>query len=296
MAADPNARARTALAAAPNPGTNAVALTVAQLLGKDTIKARFAEILGAKAPGFISSIINVPNGNRALKECDPQTIVAAAAVAASLDLPIDPNLGFAYIVPYRNHGRAEAQFQTGYKGFVQLALRSGQYRTINVGPVYEGELEPLTPEQRLRGELRFAQTASTTGKTVGYASFFRLLNGAEMWGYITVEQAHEHARKYSKSYARDDSPWKTQFDAMACKTVLKRLLSHYGVLSVQMQTAVLADQSIVREAADGSPEFDWADGAPAVDAEFETRAEPTPAAVAPAEAVGEAGKLRDLLP
>ena len=259
MASDNNARASAAVATTP-PGTNAIAVTVAGLLGKDGIKRRFEEILGAKAAGFISSIINVTNGSRALKECDPNTIVAAAAVAASLDLPIDPNLGFAYIVPYRNKGRAEAQFQAGYKGFVQLALRSGQYKTINVGPVYEGELEPLTPEQRLKGELRFVDhPAEQSTRIIGYAAYFRLLNSAEMWGYITTEQAEAHARKYSKSYTREDSPWKTQFDAMAQKTVLKRLLSHYGILSIQMQTAVLADQSVVRETAAGDAEYDYVD-------------------------------------
>lgn len=269
MAADNNARARAALGSAPAPGTNAIATTVQGLLTKESVKARFMDILGAKAPGFISSVINVTNGSRQLKECDPSTIVASAAVAASLDLPVDPNLGFAHIVPYVNKGKKEAQFQIGYKGYVQLALRAGQYKTINVGPVYEGEIEASTSRERLMGQLRFATDPKPSTKIMGYAAYFQLLNGAEKWDYMTMAEVEAHAKKYSKSYAYDSSPWKTQFDSMACKTVLKRLLSHYGILSIQMQTAVLADQAIVRENAEGDTSFDYADNG-AVDAEYET--------------------------
>lgn len=265
MAADPNARARTALAATPTPGANAVAKTVAQLLGTDAIKRRFEEILGNRAPGFISSIINVTNGSRMLKECDPTTIVSAAAIAASLDLPIDPNLGFAYIVPYKPSGAqiAEGQFQMGYLGYVQLGLRSGQYRSIHTGVVYDGEILAQTAQDRLTGRLRFSGGPRASDRVVAAASYFGLLNGAEMWDYISVEEAEAHGRKYSKSYARDSSPWKTQFNAMMCKTSLKRLLRHYGPLSIQMQTAVLADQSVVRSDP-GAPvadaTFDYVDG------------------------------------
>ena len=131
----------------------AVALTVASVLSQENVRRRFDEILGAKAAGFISSIISVTNSNAALKQCEPNTIVAAAAVAATLDLPVNPSLWFAYIVPYKNRGEYEAQLQVGYKGFVQLAFRSGQYSTINAGPVFEGEVRPPTPRDRLKGEL-----------------------------------------------------------------------------------------------------------------------------------------------
>lgn len=259
--ADNNERAKNVLANRPaQGGTNAVATTVSGLLGKDAIKRRFEEILGAKAPGFISSVINVTNGNRALKECDPNTIVASAAVAASLDLPIDPNLGFAYIIPYRNQGKAEAQFQLGYKGYIQLALRAGQYKTINVGTIYKGEIEEPTPEQRIKGEIRFAADPQPSNEVAGYAAYFQLLNGAEKFDFMTVAEVEAHAKRFSKSYGHGNSPWKSDFDAMAQKTVLKRLLSKYGILSIQMQTATLADQAIVRENADGQGfDFDYAD-------------------------------------
>lgn len=262
MASDNNARARTALAQAPRAGASEVAETLQALLSKDSIKRRFEEILGARAAGFISSVITVTNGNAMLKNADPRTVVSAAAIAASLDLPIDPNLGFAYIVPYRDNktGVTLAQFQLGYRGYVQLGLRTGQYKTIHVGPVYEGEIDPPSAKERLTGEMRFRDGGRTSDKVAGYAAYFRLLNGAEMWDYMTVEEADAHAQRFSKSYNRSSSPWKTDFNAMACKTVLKRLLSHYGILSVQMQTAVLADQAVVREPADGgASEFDYVD-------------------------------------
>lgn len=259
MGADNNARARSALATTTPPGENAASLTVSALLREDAVKRRFESVLGDKAAAFMSSVISVTNGSRQLREADPKTIIAAAAVAASLDLPINPSLGFAYIVPYRNRGRSEAQFQIGYKGYIQLALRAGQYKTINVGPVYEGEIEPPTPQQRLQGELRWAEKPQPSTKVIGYAAYFRMLNGAEKWDYMTIQEVEAHARRFSKSYGTDSSPWKTDFDAMACKTVLKRLLSKYGILSVQMQTGVMADQAIVRETPDGGEGFDYAD-------------------------------------
>lgn len=267
-----NARARQALensSALAQP--NEAAATVDRLLHSDAVRKRFEAVLGAKAAGFMSSVITVTNGSRQLKEADPKTIIAAAAVAASLDLPINPSLGFAFIVPYRNHGKSEAQFQVGYRGYIQLALRTGQYKAINAGPVFDGEIEPATPQDRIKGELRFVvqpdgslkdeQGAKAAKRIAGYAAYFRLLNGAEKWDYMTVAEVEAHAKRFSQSYGRETSPWKTDFDAMACKTVLKRLLSHYGILSVEMQTAVLADQAVVRDADGGGPDFDYADNA-----------------------------------
>jgi recombination protein RecT len=238
-----------------------VTRTLQGLLSLDSIKQRFAEVLGDKAPGFISSIISLTNSSPRLKDCDPKTVIGAAAIAASLDLPINPSLGFAWIIPREIKDRGwVAQFQLGYKGTIQLALRSGQYKTIHVGPAYEGELEEPSARERLTGEIRFREGGRTSGKITDYVAYFRLVNGFEKWRRMTVEEVTEHAKRFSPdSWKNPRSPWHTDFDAMACKTVLKRLLSHYGPLSVQMQQAVLADQSVVRELGDGTQQFDYTD-------------------------------------
>lgn len=224
---------------------------VKALLSEENIKRRFSELLGSKAPGFISSIVNVVNGNPELQRAEPMTVVSAAAIAAALDLPIDPNLGFAYIVPYA--GRA--QFQLGYKGYVQLAMRTGAYKTINACEVYEGEIKS---HNRFTGEIEFGERASD--KVVGYIAYFKLLNGFEKYLYMSVEDLEKHARMYSKSYNSPNSRWKVDFHAMALKTVLKRLLSKYGILSIEMQTSLRADQAVVKETEEGAPEYEYPDG------------------------------------
>jgi recombination protein RecT len=220
------------------------------LLRQDSIKKRFEEVLGKKAAGFMSSIISATNANKELKKADPLSIVSAAAVAAALDLPINPSLGFAHIVPYKKDGVAIAQFQMGYRGFIQLGMRSGQYKTINACAVYEGE---LVASNRFTGEMTFDESKRTANKIIGYAAYFKLINGFEKWVYMSVEEAKAHGKRYSKSYNLATGKWQTDFDAMALKTVLKMLMSKYGILSVDMQTAVLADQAIVKK--DGEYEY-----------------------------------------
>lgn len=250
------------------------ATTVRSLLARDSIKKRFEELLGRKAPGFMSSVINIVNSNTQLQQCDPKQVIAAAAVAAAMDLPIDPNLGFAYIVPYKG----KAQFQMGYKGFVQLAMRTGMYKTINATHVYEGEIESFN---RITGEVKFSETGATSDKIVGYIAYFKLLNGFEKYEYWPIERVIEHAKRFSQSYGSNYSPWKTDFDAMAIKTVLKHLLSRYGVLSIEMQTAVKADQAVVHETDDGE-QYEYVDNT--VEAEYTVDAADDVDAVA--EAVG----------
>lgn len=232
---------------------------VKALLAEDSIKRRFNELLGKKAPGFMSSIINVVSGNPELQKAEPMTVIAAAAIAATLDLPVDPNLGFAYIVPYSG----KAQFQMGYRGYVQLAMRTALYRTINACEVYEGEIKS---HNRFTGEIEFGER--TGNKVIGYVAYFRLLNGFEKFLYMSVEDLEKHARTYSKSYANPNSRWKLDFHSMALKTVLKRLLSKYGILSIEMQamaTSLQADQAVVTETEDGTTEYEYPDGV--VDAE-----------------------------
>lgn len=207
------------------------------LLGRDEVKNRFQEIMGKKAPGFISSILSLTNGNAQLQKAEPHSILNAAVVAATLDLPINPNLGFAAIVPYKN----TAQFQLQYKGLVQLAMRSGQYKTINVSEVYEGEIKNVN---RFTGDYEFGER--TSDMVVGYMAYFKLVNGFEKYSYMTVDEIKEHAARYSKTYQRGDGVWKDNFDAMAKKTVLKLLLSKFGILSIEMQRAQTFDQSSIK--------------------------------------------------
>jgi recombination protein RecT len=161
-------------------------------LNRDEIRKRFEQVLGKKAAGFMSSIISAVNTNDELRKADPMTIIAAAAVAASLDLPINPSLGFAHIVPYGG----KAQFQMGWRGFVQLGMRSGQYKTINTCQVYEGE---LLESNRFTGEMFFDERKRTSDRVIGYVAYFKLINGYEKYLYMTVDQVTAHGKQYSRS-------------------------------------------------------------------------------------------------
>lgn len=216
------------------------------MLSSDEVKKRFNELLGKKAPGFVSSLLAVVNNNNLLAKADPKTIITAAAMAASLDLPINQNLGYAYIVPYGNEG----QFQLGYKGYIQLAMRSGQYQTINACEVYEGEIVNVN---RFTGSYEFGE--KTGPNVIGYIAYFKLINGFEKYIYMTMEEMQKHARKYSKNYKGGTDKWGiTDFHSMAIKTVLKRLISKYGILSIEMQsmaTAISNDGGVIRETENG---------------------------------------------
>ena len=213
------------------------------MLNAESTRKRFFEILGNKSAGFISSIINVVNGNPALQEANPNTILMSAAIAATLDLPINPNLGFAAIVPYKEKEQLVAQFQMMWRGFVQLAQRSGQYRTLNTTEVYEGEIKS---QNRFTGEIEFDPNGRKSDNIVGYVAYMNLLNGFEKYFYMSKEDCEKHAKRYSKTYQKGYGKWKEDFDAMARKTVLKLLISKYGIMSVDMQKAVEFDQTIVQ--------------------------------------------------
>lgn len=213
-------------------------MTINQTLNSATVQQKFEKLLGAKAPGFISSVLQTVNNNKLLEKADPKTVLNAAATAASLDLPINQSLGRAWIVPFKG----QAQFQIGYKGFVELAQRSGKYRAINAIAVYENQFEGFDSlEERLLGDF----TKDGEGKVVGYAAYFELLNGFKKTVFWSTERVHEHAKRFSKSF--NNGPWKTDFDAMAKKTVLKHTLANWGVLSIEMQTATIADQAVQPE-------------------------------------------------
>lgn len=225
-------------------------LTATSLFNREDVKTKFNEMLGKKSQGFITSVLQIVASNKLLKNADPMSIYNAAAVAATLDLPINNNLGFAYIIPYNqkfqdNEGQWKskqvAQFQLGYKGFIQLAQRSGQFKTISATPIYEGQIAENNP---LTG-IKFDFTKKTNDNVIGYASYFELLNGFQKTLYMTNEDLKKHGAKYSKTFNNKTSIWNDNFDAMAQKTVIKLLLSKYAPLSIEMQRAVIVDQAVV---------------------------------------------------
>jgi recombination protein RecT len=217
------------------------AKTVKGMLETPAFKKRFEEMLGKKAAGFISSIIAVTNSSNYLMKADPATVIGAAAQAAMLDLPINQSLGFAYIVPYKG----AAQFQLGYKGYIQLAQRTNKYIDMGSATVYEGELET---KNRLLGQFEFGERVSD--KVIGYLAYFKLKNGFEKYLFMTIDEAQKHAQKYAQNYKGGTDKWGVaDFNVMAEKTILKRLLSKFGPLSIEdvhMAQAVSNDGAVIR--------------------------------------------------
>lgn len=229
-------------------------MTVKALFAKDEVKNKFQEMLGKRAASFITSVLQITSQNEMLATADPVSIYQSAAVAATLDLPLNNNLGFAYIVPYNSKQKdgswkVVAQFQIGAKGFKQLALRSGQFITINDTDVREGELKEYN---RLTGEITFEWIQDVkerlTKAVIGYASYFKLLNGFEKTYYMTVDELKDHGLRFSQTFKKGFGLWKDDFDGMARKTVIKLNLSKNAPLSVEMQKAVVADQAVVKDA------------------------------------------------
>jgi recombination protein RecT len=217
----------------------------------------------------MTSVSSMIGADDKLAKCEPVSLFMACLTAAALDLPINKNLGFAHIVPYDNNkkivdpetGRTEwtkvleAQFQMGWRGYVQLAQRSGQYKTIAATAVYAGQ---LVNEDPLLGNT-YDWKAKQSDDVLGYVAMFKLVNGFEKELYMTLDEVTAHADRYSKAYAYDkknkytNSPWSNNFDAMALKTVVKLLISKWGPMSVDMQKAVELDSSVIKE--DGNPSY-----------------------------------------
>lgn len=220
-------------------------LTTKQFFQRDDVRSKFTELLGTRTNQFMTSLLSIVNNNSYLRNASPDSIYTSAMMAAALDLPINPNLGFAYIIPYGN----QAQFQIGYKGLIQLALRSGQFKTISVTPVYEGQLIENNP---LTG-FKFDFNNKQSDKAIGYAAYFSLINGYEKTMYMSVSEVEAHGKKYSKTF--NNGVWKNDFNAMAQKTCLKLLLSKYAPLSIEMQKAVVADQAVIKNVEDMEVEY-----------------------------------------
>jgi len=232
-------------------------MTVKNLFQKDEVRNKFQEMLGKRAPSFITSVLQIVASNNLLSKADPHSVYHSAAVAATLDLPLNNNLGFAYIVPYNQSYQDDsgkwqkkqvAQFQLGYKGFKQLALRSGQFKAMNSTDVREGELKE---HNRLTGDMKFDWVQDETEREkltiIGYLSYFELLNGFSQTFYMSIKKLEKHGKKYSQTYKNDKGLWKDDFDAMCMKTVTKLNLSKNAPLSVDMQKAITFDQAIIND-------------------------------------------------
>ena len=245
-------------------------VSVKNYFAKDGVQKKFQELLGKRSTAFITSVMQVVNSNNLLIKATPESVYNASAMAAVLDLPINNNLGFAWIVPYNEkfkdaqgnwQTKCVAQFQLGWKGFVQLANRSGQYKSINVIEVYENQFKSFN---RLTEELDADFTQIGAGSVVGFVAYFKLINGFEKTCYWSTEEVKTHGAKFSKTFAHQNSVWKTDFNAMAKKTVLKNTLSKWGILSIEMQQAVVVDQAVVNDSE--TLDVDYVDAGSSIDA------------------------------
>ena len=219
------------------------------ILNAESVQEQFRAVLKENAGAFVASIIDLYNTDKTLQMCEPAAVVMEALKAASLKLPINKQLGFAWIVPYKDNktGKYIPTFQLGYRGYTQLCMRTGAYRYINADVVYEGE---LVKRDKLTGEIELDENKRVSDKKIGYFAFIETLNGFRKSLFMTVDEVTEHAKKYSKSYGSKNSPWVSDFDAMALKTCLRLLLSKYGIMSVEMQRAYIEDSKDVVELAD----------------------------------------------
>lgn len=235
------------------------------LFGKEEVTKKFEAMLGKKAQGFITSVLQIVSQSDKLINADPKSIYNAAAVAATMDLPLNVNLGFAYIVPYKNKQpdgsfKTVAQFQMGYKGFIQLAQRSGQFKTLNSTDVRMGE---IVSHDRLTDEIKFAWVEDQEERlklpVIAYVAFFKLINGFEKTHLMYVPEIRQHGKKYSKTFGQEYGLWNTDFDNMARKTVTKLLLSKAAPLSIEMQlnTALRVDQAVLLD--DSGTDVDYVD-------------------------------------
>ena len=231
--------------------------SLAVYLTNDAVKNQINNVIGGKnGPRFISSIVSAVQANPALQECTNPSILSAALLGESLNLSPSPQLGQYYLVPYANNdaNTTEAQFQLGYKGYIQLAIRSGQYKKLNVLAIKEGELirfDPLNEEIEVR--LIQDEEKRENAQTIGYYAMFEYTNGFRKAMYWSKAKMLAHAKKYSPGYRKDLSKgtqytfWSKDFDGMAYKTMLRQLISKWGVMSIDLQSAIDADMAVIRE-------------------------------------------------
>ena len=207
------------------------------IVNSEAMQAQFKNALKDKSSLFAASLIDLYTSDTYLQNCEPKAVIMEALKAATLNLPINKNLGYSWIVPYKNNGKLEPNFQIGYKGYRQLAIRTGEYKHINVDCVYEGE---IVEKDRISGNI-IISGAKTSDKAIGYFGYFKTLNGYEKSIHWSKEEIIIHAKKYSKSYGNKYSAWSTDFDKMALKTISIELLSKWGILSIEMSKAFESD-------------------------------------------------------
>lgn len=208
-----------------------------QLIKQDSIQQMLARTLAGKSTQFATSLVNLVNGNQDLANVDQMSVIQSAMVAATLNLPIDKNLGYMWLVPYK--GKATPQI--GYKGYIQLAQRTGQYKAMNAIAVHEGELKGWNP---LTEEFDFDPMGRSGDEVIGYVGYFKLNNGFEKKAFWTKANMEDHRMRFSKMSGgkAPKGVWASDYDAMAIKTVLRNLLSKWGPMSIEMEQAVTNDE------------------------------------------------------
>lgn len=211
-------------------------------LNAPSVRQKFEEMLGKRSSQFMTSITSVVSNNALLQKADVNSIIMGSAVAASMDLPLNANLGYAALVPFNSKDGCFAQLQVMVKGWTELFLRSGQCQSIICETVYEGQ---LVKKNKFTGEYVFDEDAKTSDKIIGFMAYFRLTNGFEKYEYMTIEEIKAHAQKFSQTFRRGSGIWKDHFEEMAKKTVLKRLITKWAPKSIEMQRMAMFDQSVV---------------------------------------------------
>lgn len=243
------------------PRTQKTGLTA--YLTQDAVKDQINKVVGGKnGTRFISSIVSAVQATPALQECTNSSILSAALLGESLNLSPSPQLGQYYMVPYdnRSKGAKEAQFQLGYKGYIQLATRSSQYKKLNVLSIKEGELIRFDPlNEEIEVNLIQDDEQREAAPTIGYYAMFEYTNGFRKAMYWSRAKMEAHAKKYSPGYKRDLEKgtswtfWAKDFDAMAYKTMFRQLISKWGIMSIDLQDAIDSDMAVIRE--DGSRDY-----------------------------------------
>ena len=236
-------------------------LTMVEYLNKDIIKNQISNVIGKnEIQRFITSIVSAINTNAELAQCDKKSILSAALLGETLKLSPSPQLGQYYMIPFNVENQKKAQFVLGYKGYLQLAIRTGYYKKINVISIKEGELlgfDPLNEEIKVNLISDFEERESA--ETIGYYAYIEYMNGFQKSLYWSKNKMENHARKYSTSYIKDINKntnysfWKKDFDSMAYKTMLRQILSKWGNLNFEMQQALESDMAIIED--DGSKTY-----------------------------------------
>lgn len=233
-------------------------LGITAYLTNDAVKNQINQVIGGKnGTRFISSVVSAVNNNPALQECTNQSILSGALLGESLNLSPSPQLGQYYLVPFNDKNKGKvAQFQLGYKGYIQLAIRSGQYKKLNVLAIKEGELINFDPlNEEIEVKLIADEEAREQAPTIGYYAMFEYVNGFRKALYWSKSKMEAHALKYSMGYRakKGYTFWEKDFDGMAYKTMLRQLISKWGIMSIDMISAFDADMAIIND--DGTKDY-----------------------------------------